>query len=101
MSISLVRGNVVLLALSSMITVRLPSFGKRNCPDQEQEYVLFMGLSILTASGFLCALRILSEGTWGIGRLAWLMFKVIYAPAFYFDVTERIWVYRYSLDRHI
>ncbi|GAA6052710.1 hypothetical protein JCM3770_007186 [Rhodotorula araucariae] len=66
LTISLLRHNVVLLALSKMI----------------REFSVFMGLAFLTASGFLCTFRILSHGTWDIGRIAWLMLKIWLGSAF-------------------
>lgn len=41
-----------------------------------REFVLFMGLAALTASGFLCAFYVLARGSWDLGRIAWLMFRV-------------------------
>ncbi|KAL8286871.1 hypothetical protein RQP46_003877 [Phenoliferia psychrophenolica] len=63
LSISLLRGNIVLLALSAMV----------------KEFVFFMGLASLCASGFLCSLYVLGlarSGDWGIGKISWLMFKI-------------------------
>ncbi|BGP38496.1 hypothetical protein JCM10450v2_002444 [Rhodotorula kratochvilovae] len=66
LTISFLRHNVVLLALSKMI----------------REFSVFMGLAFLTASGFLCTFRILSRGTWDVGRIAWLMLKIWLGSAF-------------------
>ncbi|KAM0755022.1 hypothetical protein T439DRAFT_322080 [Meredithblackwellia eburnea MCA 4105] len=62
LSISLLRGNIVLLALSAMV----------------KEFVFFMMLVSLCASGFLCSFYVLAyaTGQWGIGRISWLMFKI-------------------------
>lgn len=46
LSISLIRGNVILLALSAMV----------------KEFLFFMSLAALTASGFLIALHVLARG---------------------------------------
>lgn len=84
LSISLIRGNIVLLALGVLV----------------QEFLAFMLLASLTASGFLVALWVLGRGTvrrclfffrtrtiiivvyysstqWGIGRISWMMLKVL------------------------
>ncbi|KPV76498.1 uncharacterized protein RHOBADRAFT_13190, partial [Rhodotorula graminis WP1] len=66
LTISLLRHNVVLLALGAMI----------------KEFTIFMGLAFLTASGFLCTFRILSRGTWSVGRISWLMLKIWLGSAF-------------------
>ncbi|ORY79327.1 hypothetical protein BCR35DRAFT_321483 [Leucosporidium creatinivorum] len=60
LTISLIRGNVILLALSAMI----------------KEFVLFMGLACLVGAGFLCTLFILGRGSWDLGRISWLMLKI-------------------------
>ncbi|BGP06427.1 Calcium channel YVC1 [Rhodotorula toruloides] len=74
LTISLLRGNVILLALSKMI----------------REFSLFMGLAFLTASGFLCTFRILSRGTWDVGHIAWLMLKIWLGSAFLgFDAAQQ------------
>ncbi|GAA5866603.1 hypothetical protein JCM3774_004027 [Rhodotorula dairenensis] len=76
LTISLLRGNVVLLALSKMI----------------REFSVFMGLAFLTASGFLCTFRILSRGNgnWDLGHIAWLMLKIWLGSAFLgFDAAQQ------------
>lgn len=59
LTISLIRGNVVLLALGEMLV----------------QFCWFMLLASLTASGFLCTLWILARGSpvWDIGHISWLM----------------------------
>ncbi|GAA5851423.1 hypothetical protein JCM9279_001062 [Rhodotorula babjevae] len=66
LTISLLRHNVILLALSKMI----------------RDFCAFMCLAFLTASGFLCTFRILSRGTWSVGRISWLMLKIWLGSAF-------------------
>ncbi|GAA5998265.1 uncharacterized protein JCM10292_001085 [Rhodotorula paludigena] len=74
LTISLLKHNVVLLALSKMI----------------REFSVFMGLAFLTASGFLCTFRILSRGTWDVGHIAWLMLKIWLGSAFLgFDAAQQ------------
>ncbi|KAM0788384.1 hypothetical protein ACM66B_001522 [Microbotryomycetes sp. NB124-2] len=73
LAISLLRGNVVLMALSAMI----------------KEYIVFMALASLTASGFLVTFVLLSRGTWSWGRTAWLLLKVWLGSSFLaFDVAQ-------------
>ncbi|GAA5855910.1 hypothetical protein JCM8547_000410 [Rhodosporidiobolus lusitaniae] len=65
-TISLLKDNVVLLALSKMV----------------REFVVFMGLTVLTASGFLVTLRILSHGKWSTGKISWLLLRMHLGSAF-------------------
>ncbi|KAK4698715.1 hypothetical protein P7C70_g7555, partial [Phenoliferia sp. Uapishka_3] len=62
LGISLLRDNIVLLALSAMV----------------REFILFMMLVALCSCGFLCSLYVLglATGEWGVGRISWLMFKI-------------------------
>ncbi|GAA5821372.1 hypothetical protein JCM11251_004592 [Rhodosporidiobolus azoricus] len=72
-TISLLKDNVVLLALSKMFS----------------EFVLFMGLTVLTASGFLVTLRILSHGSWDTGHISWLLLRMHLGSAFLgFDAAK-------------
>ncbi|GAA5911768.1 hypothetical protein JCM6882_003347 [Rhodosporidiobolus microsporus] len=72
-TISLLKDNVVLLALSKMFS----------------EFVLFMGLTVLTASGFLVTLRILSHGKWDTGHISWLLLRMHLGSAFLgFDAAQ-------------
>ncbi|KAK4058401.1 hypothetical protein OIO90_000559 [Microbotryomycetes sp. JL221] len=74
LTISLLRGNVVLMALSAMI----------------REYLVFMALACLTASGFLVTFVLLSRGTWSVGRVSWLLLKVWLGSSFLaFDVAQQ------------
>jgi len=63
LAISLLKGNVILLALTAMI----------------REFAWFMALVVLMASGFAVTLYSLSaaKGThWSAGRVSWLMIKI-------------------------
>ncbi|GAA6000259.1 hypothetical protein JCM10207_007928 [Rhodosporidiobolus poonsookiae] len=73
-TISLLKDNVVLLALSKMV----------------REFIVFMGLSVLAASGFLVTLRLLSHGSWDVGHISWLLLRMHLGSAFLgFDVAQQ------------
>ncbi|GAA5925097.1 hypothetical protein JCM1841_005785 [Sporobolomyces salmonicolor] len=73
MTISLLKGNVVLLALSKMIS----------------EFVVFMSLAALTASGFGLTFYILARGSWGAGRISWLLVRMWLGGTFLgFDTAQ-------------
>ncbi|GAA6028025.1 hypothetical protein JCM8097_001836 [Rhodosporidiobolus ruineniae] len=72
-TVSLLKDNIVLLALSKMV----------------KEFVVFMFLTVLTASGFLVTLRILSHGRWDVGHISWLLLRMHLGSAFMgFDVAQ-------------
>lgn len=60
LTISLVHDNVVLMALAAMT----------------REFLVFMALASIVASGFLVTLLILGRGTWRVGQIAWLMLRI-------------------------
>ncbi|GAA5878989.1 hypothetical protein JCM1840_007406 [Sporobolomyces johnsonii] len=73
MTISLLKGNVVLLALSKMVS----------------EFVVFMSLAALTASGFGLTFYVLARGSWGAGRISWLLVRMWLGGTFLgFDTAQ-------------